>query len=140
MRLAGRRRGGLMSGLLGLALCAPIGWAADTIFVRPGEPVTITVPIENEAFSGAAIESAQVAVVNPPAVVTNLQVDPAAPVPVGQTKNFTITFVVDPNVQQDGPFTVSLRDIIQDPVDPDPSFYNTELPQRQKSVGLPDLT
>jgi len=99
--------------------------AAAQTFVHPGQTgVTLTVEIENASDSGADIASAQVTVPNPDAVVTNIQVSPAAAVAIGQTKTFTVTFDVAtsiPSTPDPYTFTVTLHDNIDDAVDPDPA-------------------
>jgi hypothetical protein len=138
MRELHRRHGAAANGLLAVAagcLFVARAAAADTMFVRPGQTdVTLTVEIENEADSGADIASAQVnAVPSESAPVTNIRISPAVAIPIGQVKTFTVTFDIA-GTANEGEFSLTLQDIINDAVDPDPatndlvrSFIGSEL-------------
>jgi len=112
----------LLAGLAAGLLCGP---AAGQTIVTPGQTgVSIVVEIENAADSGADIGSAQATATSQDPAVLNIQYSPASSVAPGQVKTFTITFDVA-GTANDGPISLLVKDIIEDPVDPDPSANDT---------------
>lgn len=110
-------------------LFAPPATGAETIFVAPGDTLSLPTPIANATVDGApggdSITSMQLVVIGDPSVVTNPAPSETLSLAPGEEKTFTPSFVVG-NVT-DGTYTVTLHMVTPDDgIVPDPDSADSD--------------